>query len=258
MNSKYNEDGYIVEKGLFDSQELSAIQKILGDFHELWKADNAEFYQNNAINSAYITGIKYLGSSDRQTLFQFIASKKIQAILGDVIPSNAAFLNTQLFFDPHNVDQKNYWHRDLQYLGASIEKQKKVLNSTNVIHFRIPLRQERGIELVPGSHKKWDTEVEFDIRTERNGKKCFEDLPTGKIEKIEPGDVLVFSANMIHRGLYGLDRLSLDIIFCDSDPKLVKHAELDCLPSEVDLQNIEFPSCFLNTINLKKSSSNRL
>jgi ectoine hydroxylase-related dioxygenase (phytanoyl-CoA dioxygenase family) len=164
-------------------------------------------------------------------------------------------LNTQLFFDPYNAGQKNYWHRDLQYLGKSIEEQKAMLNSINVIHFRIPLKQENGIEIIPGSHKKWDSEVEFDIRIEANGKKCFEALPTGRIEKIEPGDLMVFSANMIHRGLYGLDRLSFDIIFCDSDPDLVRHAELDALPNEVDIQNIEFPNCFLNTIRLKNQYS---
>jgi ectoine hydroxylase-related dioxygenase (phytanoyl-CoA dioxygenase family) len=255
LNLNYEKDGYFVEKGLFNRNELSAIQKILENFHELWKAENSDFYQNKAINSAYLTGTKYLSSSDRRALFQFIASKKIQAIVGSVIPTKPAFLNTQLFFDPFKAGQKNYWHRDLQYLGKPIEEQKKMLNSINVIHFRIPLKQEYGIEIVPGSHKEWDTNVEFDIRTEANGKKCFETLPTGKIVKLEPGDLMIFSANMIHRGLYGLDRLSFDIIFCDSDPELVKHAELDTLPNEVDIQNIEFPNCFLNTIKLKNQYS---
>ena len=69
-------------------------------------------------------------------------------------------------------------------------------------------------------------------------------------DKIDVGDLLVFSANMIHRGLYGLDRLSFDIIFCDSDPDLVKYVGHDCLPNDDELKKIECPNAFINTIRL--------
>jgi hypothetical protein len=87
VNLNYEKNGYFVEKGLFNSNELSVVHEIFENFHELWKTENSDFYQNKAINSTYLTGTKYLSSSDRRKLFQFIAGKKIQSILGGVIPT---------------------------------------------------------------------------------------------------------------------------------------------------------------------------
>jgi len=64
-----------------------------------------------------------------------------------------SIMNTQLFFNPVNDGQKNYWHRDSQY-HLSIEEQKEALVGPDVVHFRIPLTNEPGIELVPCTHQR--------------------------------------------------------------------------------------------------------
>ena len=119
------------------------------------------------------------------------------------------------------------------------------------MHFRIPLVKEPGIELVPATHKRWDSDEELDVRLEKNGRKSFDDLSTGVPIELDAGDLLVFSANIIHRGLYGMNRFALDILFCDPDPGLAKYVHEDCLPSHKILSGIEEPSALLNTINLK-------
>ena len=251
MKSEYEKNGYFVVEEAFSSNELKRLEDVIQDFHISWVNDNSEFYNNKAVNSAYLTGRKYLDRKQRLAIFQFVGSRKVMEILEPLIPTHPAFMNTQLFFNPVNTGQKNYWHRDLQYIGKPIDEQKAILKATNVIHFRIPLKPEPGLELVPGSHKRWDSDEEFDVRTEGNGRRCFEDLSSGKKVALNRGDLLVFSANMIHRGLYGLDRLAFDIIFCDSDQELSKYVEHDCLPSNEDLQEIENPSIFINTIRIK-------
>ena len=251
MNSEYKKLGYFVVEKAFSSKELNKLESAVREFHKSWICDNSEFYNNEAVNSAYLTGGKYLERKQRLAIFQFVGSRKVMDILETLIPTRPAFMNTQLFFNPVNIDQKNYWHRDLQYIGKPVNEQKAILNANNVIHFRIPLKPERGLELVPESHLRWDSKEEFDVRTETNGRRCFEGLSTGKEVALNIGDLLVFSANMIHRGLYGLDRLAFDIIFCDSDPELIKYVGHDCLPSNEDLQKIENPSAFINTLSLK-------
>jgi ectoine hydroxylase-related dioxygenase (phytanoyl-CoA dioxygenase family) len=254
MKLEYKKNGFFVVEGLFSQEEIDQLRDMLMEFHKSWVSDNLEFYRTKALNSAYITGEKYLNCEQRRSIFRFIGSKKIADILEMVIPSHPAFMNTQLFFNPLNTSQKNYWHRDLQYLGKSTQEQKKLLRKTNVIHFRIPVKPEPGLELVPGSHKHWDSNEELDVRTESNGRRCFEDLPTGKKVTVNVGDLLVFSANMIHRGLYGLDRMTFDIIFCDSDPELVKYVEHNCLPGNEELLEMDTPNIFLNAIKLKANN----
>ena len=252
-SNEYQKNGYFVIKNFLQMAEVKALREVLLDFHESWKIKNADFYAEKAVNSAYITGSEYLDEPQRKQLFNFIGSDKIMDVVASVIKHRPAFMNTQLFFNPANKDQKNYWHRDPQY-HLSIAEQKEALKGPNVVHFRIPLLDEPGIELVPGSHKNWDSQEEQDVRLENNQRKNHENLSTGVITELNAGDLLVFSANMIHRGLYGLDRLALDILFCDSVPALLEFADSDCLPNQDVLDDLENAEAFNNTLEIKNNS----
>lgn len=201
------------------------------------------------MNSAYLTNQGYLNDRQRQVLFDFIGSEKVMSIVNELIPKQPCFLNTQLFFNPVNPKQRNYWHRDPQY-HLSIEQQKSALSTSEVIHFRLPLQDEPGIELIPGTHKRWDSTEELNVRFEQNGDKNDQALSQGKVIKLSAGDLLIFSANMIHRGLYGLDRLAFDILFCQPDPSVIQFVSNDSLPSAEALTSLENTDAFDNTLKL--------
>jgi len=253
LNTNYDEQGYFVIRNYFNTSEILSLRSVVLKFHELWKEDNEKFYQEEAFNSSLITGSQYLASDDRVKLFNFISSKKIMNIVDSVIPVNPAFMNTQLFFNPVNPEQKDFWHRDCQY-DHDVEIQKKVIHDTQVLHLRVPLFDELGMELVPGTHKRWDNDEEFNVRQEEKGRVSSENLSTGKKIELAAGDLLVFSADMIHRGLYGLDRLALDILVFDSAADFVDYVDDDCLPDISLLDKIDDPRLFINTINLKSTA----
>lgn len=250
LNSNYNQQGYFVIRDYFTPSEISSLRKVVLKFHELWTQNNKKFYHEEAFNSSLITGNQYLAFDDRVNLFNFISSQKIMNLIDLVIPTNPAFMNTQLFFNPVNPQQKNFWHRDCQY-DHDVDVQKKVIHETQVLHLRVPLFDELGMELVPGTHKRWDSEEEFNVRQEIKGRVSSESLSTGKKIKLSAGDLLLFSADMIHRGLYGLDRLALDILVFDSAADFVDYVDDDCLPDTSILAKIDDPRLFMNTIHLK-------
>ena len=250
LKSNYDEQGYFVIRDYFNPAEISALRKVILKFHQLWKDDNATFYQQEAFNSSLITGSQYLKFDDRVTLFNFISSKKMMDIVEAVIPTHPAFMNTQLFFNPVNRQLKDFWHRDCQY-DHEVEGQKKVIHETQVVHLRVPLFDELGVELVPGTHKRWDSDEEFNVRQEEKGRLSNESLSSGKKIQLAAGDLLVFSADMIHRGLYGLDRLALDILVFDSAADFADYVDDDCLPDISMLDKIDDPRLFINTLNLK-------
>lgn len=252
LNSDYDDQGYFVIKSYFNTAEISSLREVVLKFHELWKKDNEIFYQEEAFNSSLITGSQYLAPDDRVKLFNFISSKKIMNIVDSVISANPAFMNTQLFFNPVNPKQKDFWHRDCQY-DHDVEIQKQVIHDTQVLHLRVPLFDELGMELVPGTHKRWDSDEEFNVRQEEKGRVSSDSLSTGKKIELAAGDLLVFSADMIHRGLYGLDRLALDILVFDSAADFIDYVDDDCLPDISLLDKIDDPRLFLNTINLKST-----
>jgi ectoine hydroxylase-related dioxygenase (phytanoyl-CoA dioxygenase family) len=250
LNSQYDDQGYFVIRDYFTDAEITSLREVILKFHTLWKDDNATFYQEEAFNSSLITGSQYLAFADRVKLFNFISSTKIMDVVESVIPVNPAFMNTQLFFNPVNPQLKDFWHRDCQY-DHEIEAQKKAILETQVLHLRVPLFDELGMELVPETHKRWDNDEEHDVRQEENGRDSSENLSTGKKIKLAAGDLLVFSADMIHRGLYGLDRLALDILVFDSAGDFVDYVDDDCLPDKSILDKIDDPRLFNNTIHLK-------
>lgn len=151
---------------LFEEEELQELTEVVLEFHNSWKSKNSEAYSEKAVNSAYITGSEHLGESKRNVLVKFIGSSRLMNIVSDVISERAAFMNTQLFFNPINAAQKNYWHRDSQ-CHLSLNEQKEALTDPQVVHFRIPLANEAGIGLVPGTHKRWDTDEELGVRLQK-------------------------------------------------------------------------------------------
>lgn len=244
MKAEYEKNGYFVVKNLFSENELFELRQCLLRFHQAWQQDNLTFYATKAVNSAYITGTRYLNDNDRQKVFAVIGGAKIMGVLHHVMPAGAAFMNTQLFFNPANKTQKNYWHRDSQY-HLSMAEQQAALNGPEVLHFRLPLADEPGIELVPRSHRQWDSQETLDIRLAQNGKLNSEAISTGIKIPLQAGDLMVFSANMIHRGLYGMERFALDLLFCEPDPQLLKFVEQDCLPNKELMVTIEDASAFI-------------
>ncbi|WP_022942390.1 phytanoyl-CoA dioxygenase family protein [Psychromonas hadalis] len=253
LNNSYQDHGYFVIRNYFSISEISALREVVLKFHQAWKQDNATFYREEAFNSSLITGSQYLASDDRVTLFNFIGSKKMMNIVDAVIANNPAFMNTQLFFNPVNPQQKDFWHRDCQY-DHDIEIQKQVIHETQVVHFRVPLFDELGMELIPGTHKRWDSEEEHNVRQEEKGCESHHELSGGKKIELAAGDLLVFSADMIHRGLYGLDRLALDILVFDPEGDFVDYVDNDCLPPIGMLDKIENPRLFMNTLDLKSKA----
>jgi len=250
LKNNYDQQGYFVIRDYFNLAEISSLKEVVLKFHELWKKDNETFYKEEAFNSSLITGSEYLAFDDRVKLFNFISCKKIMAVIDTVIASKPSFMNTQLFFNPVNPEQKDFWHRDCQY-DHEVEEQKIAIQETQVVHFRVPLFDELGMELVPGTHKRWDNEEEFNVRQEEQGRLSNESLSTGKAIKLAAGDLLVFSADMIHRGLYGMDRLALDILVFDPEGDFADYVDDDCLPEVSMLSQIEDPRIYTNTLDLK-------
>lgn len=251
----FDECGYVVKHNFIPSAELNKIKQVVLAFHHAWRADNNDFYQNRAVNSAYLTAPKYLGEQQRLVLFQFIASTPLVSLAASIFSREFRFMNTQLFFNPVNTTQLNYWHRDPQY-HLTIEEQKQALLwGPEVVHFRLALEDEPGIELIPGTHKRWDTVQELNVRLEQSGHHNHEGLPGGKIIPLMAGDLLAFSANMIHRGIYGKNRLALDVLLCEKDSELARFVREDCLPSNIMLAALDCSDLFFSLGKLNEKEA---
>ena len=234
----YQQQGFLHLPGFYRPHELVDLEAVLRKHHQAWLLQHQAAYQNGLINSHSLTADSALTEPDKNVLFQIIAAPALLAQLAPIFPQAPRFLNTQLFFDPHQRNQNNYWHRDVQYTGLNEAAQRNVILQQNVVHCRIAMRPEHGIELIAGSHQRWDSEQEYAVRMGKPPYRPHDDLPHATQIALQTGDVLLFSANMLHRGLYGQNRLAFDIIYCDDHPDLLAHRGDHTLPNAAQLATL--------------------
>ncbi|TGL76717.1 deoxygenase [Leptospira yasudae] len=230
-SESFAKNGFYLFKNFFPPSEREPIEEIVSEADGRWR-EEFDFPQN--VNSAYLTRKKFLpDGKKRDLLFRFVAQEKLVSIAKTFSNCKVYFLNTQLFFNPKDAAKKPYWHRDVQYLGVDEETQKEIVQRDVVYHFRIPFAEDPGIEVIPGSHNRWDTDLERKVRLETDGHGNYEELPGSVRIPHSPGDLLVFSAHLIHRGTYGLRRSSFDILYASFPSKRSEFVYTDYFPEVV-------------------------
>lgn len=209
--------GYYLFPNWIPLDTIHILKEILLRSNEEWLR---EFQNPKNVNSAYLTSARFTKDvQDRKTLFGLIGSDLLLSICDLIFQDPIYFLNTQIFFNPTDTNKLPYWHRDIQYMGISEEEQKQRIHKDHVWHFRIPLETDPGLWFVPGSHSRWDLEEERKVRLELEGKKNSDTIPNQILIPHGPGDLLVFSAHLLHKGNYDSKRFSFDILYTNFPEK---------------------------------------
>ena len=250
ITDTYQRDGCVLVKNFFSKEECQWLEETIEPIHMLWRKENAvELVKGKWINSHSLTHKKYFSDNQggkRIEFFNFLASEKIVDILEQLLGKDLFFLNTQLFFNPEGYRKDGYWHRDTQYLGKPEEEQKQLIFKELLVHLHIPLINDDIFEYVPGSHARWDTPEENQIRLERNGHKNSESLRNAKAFPAQVGDAIFFSVHGIHRGRSYEStpkRRTFDVIYGKRYAG-VPGFDPDCLPTPVELTGIKHRSLF--------------
>lgn len=89
------------------------------------------------------------------------------------------------------------WHRDDIPPDVSPEAELERLREPMMhAQWNLALYPDSSIVVVPGSHKRARTDME------RNADPYEDDMPGQKIVKMEPGDIVFYNNNILHRGVY--------------------------------------------------------
>ena len=240
---RYQKNGYVILRDFYSKTEIAALGSHVDRIYNKWASENdAEIYNKMLVNMHSLTSPEHFedASQERVRFFEAIASVTLTALLADMFGPGIYFHNTQLFFNPLNSARLPYWHRDMQYSSIDESIQRAELHNMLSLHVRIPLIREKGIEVVTGSHNRWDTDLERDVRLELNNHKNSESLPNTVLVDLAPGDILIFSAQMIHRGNYALSpiRKALDICVGKYHPLTSDSLDERVLPEEEELADI--------------------
>ncbi len=241
---EYEKHGYAVLRSFFSDLDISLIDKHVDRIYRKWaKKNEADVFSHKLVNMSSLTNVEHFNglSGERTKFFEAIASIKLTNVIEQMFGTGIYFHNTQLFFNPTNKERLPYWHRDMQYSPVDDAIQSEEQERMLCLHVRIPLVKEKGVEVVSGSHKRWDTELERNVRLQLNGHKDNDPLPNSVLIDLVPGDILIFNAQMIHRGNYELNptRKALDLCIGKHHPLTSSSLDERVLPTEAEMLNIE-------------------
>lgn len=239
----FGAQGYLLARNLFSQTQMAALKAIVERIYRAWLAENrALMIVNRLVNMYGLTDARYFPGQPEQrlALFDWIAQPCLAVWLESLFGDTLYFHNTQLFFNPHDPGQAPYWHRDLQYSDIDDRNQRAAQGRLLALHVRVPLIAEQGIALLPGSHGRWDSELERDVRFQTNGHRQSDDLPGSVLIQLEPGDALLFDAQMLHRGHYrdNAERLAFDICVGRYHPATASFLDTAVLPCDDEMARL--------------------
>ena len=262
MNSSksYHEDGLVLLRGFLPGETSRRIASIAERVHAEWLEEQGEeAKRQDLVNSSKLTASRYFPPelrAERVDFFDALANSVLFDLVTQLFGKQLYFHGTQMFFNPLGGRRRPYWHRDIQYMGYDESRQKALLGELRNLHIRIPLRPERNFMLVPGSHARWDTDLERDVRLEQSGHASWEDLPSARSIDLQPTDVLIFSAHMLHRGTFegNADRLSLDLMLGELHAQVPIDLDPDELPNPDELAKVLRPHWYERSFDVLRGT----
>ena len=218
----FREHGFFVVPGFVDTAERLPLRRACDE--ALRRA------RESALETGHTTpSISLLGdprSFERvpgalEIVAMLVGSARVCALLhGLALPGEEdapRVKDVQYFHEQTRRDWDGDWHRDSQFGRPDPEAERTIVQMTTAVHFRIALEDDDRLEIVPGSHARWDTPEELRVR---KGAHRTAPMPHGARVVLRAGDACVFHAWSIHRATYRRDppRRTLDALYAFARP----------------------------------------
>jgi hypothetical protein len=206
--------GYFIVRGFASADEISSLKHSCDGVLERKRRASPQIGHTTTHIGGLLDPSEFGDDPQRlQQLLEFFASPRLCELLKGLAPASAGdpWLKTLEYFHEQTVrDWQGAWHRDSQFGRNDPEVEKAFLRSTLAVRFRVACVPDDRLELVPGTHARWDTDAELAIRSRQAlaglvvpvEPTADVAMPGAERVALEPGDACVFHAWMIHRGSY--------------------------------------------------------
>jgi hypothetical protein len=197
--------GYFVLPAFLNPTELSELRRACDIALDRARAESSE-NGHTTPKIGLFTEPSYFSHlpSALDLLTKFVGSGRICALLDglahDGEDGTPHLKNTDYYHEQTKRDWDGDWHRDSQFGQPDPELERRRILTTTSVHVRVALEVDDRLEIVPGSHGRWDTAEELQIR--KGSKRSSSAMPGATRIALEAGDACVFHAWSIHRATY--------------------------------------------------------
>mgnify|MGYP001234141538 CR=1 FL=1 len=219
LADQWRKEGYIIVRGLFDRHRCQTLLAIAESVIKQWRKKNPETGKPGGGASA--TVMRHLNhpgyflpdeQEARCRLLSAIADQEVLSIGRSILGECVLFRCTSLFMNPEEQSQDGSWHRDSQFHCPDEADEQEMIRRGGAggtsIQLQVALVPSDDVEVVPGSHLRWDTPDEYAIRRADGGTHSRSNGMPGALRvALEPGDAVAFNPCGLHRGRYHIDKL---------------------------------------------------
>ena len=211
--TQWRTQGYVVVPQLWSLDRATRLRAICDDTLTQWRAQDPQTGQPGDKPDA--TVMRHLNhpayfqdhAERLSEMLDAAADPDALGVVQSILGEPPLFRCTSLFFNPSSIDLDGNWHRDSQFSARDDEAEKAMLMAAgddgSGMQFQIALVPSDDIEIVPGSHLRWDTDAEYTIRKAEGGKNNRSNHMPGALRvHQEAGDAILFNPMALHRGRY--------------------------------------------------------
>lgn len=215
---QWDREGYVFVKQIYEPERVARLLAICNQTLEQWRICNPENGKpggdenTNCMRHLNHPGYFRDNPVHRPVLLDAIADPSVIGLTRELFGEEPLFRCTSFFFNPSASSQDGNWHRDSQFGTPDDAAEKAVLQDRGVngssVQMQIALEASDDVEVVPGSHLRWDTPEEYAIRKadeQRNSRS--NEMPGAIRPLLEPGDAILFNPAGLHRGRYHAGRV---------------------------------------------------
>ena len=218
IHPRWRTDGYVLVPGLIDLAQAEQLHTICSDILAQWRACDPQTgtpgEKSDATVMRHLNHPAYFSQHPEwlSTLLDAVANPNVLRVVAEILGEPPLFRCTSLFFNPSAIRLDGNWHRDSQFMvkkddDAAERALLANMSDTGVgMQLQIALIPSDDIELVPGSHLRWDTPEEFAIRKADGWAHNRANTMPGALRVHQAaGDAVLFNPAAIHRGRYYSD-----------------------------------------------------
>lgn len=213
LEKQWEEEGYVVVRGLFDPNRTACLRDICLDVLKQWRVCNPEKGEpgggpeSTVMRHLNHPGYFGTGKDGLADLMHAVADEEVLHVVQTILQGKPMFRCTSLFFNPQENSRDGNWHRDTQFRAQSDAEEREAILSRQgfgtSVQLQVALVESDDVEFVPRSHLRWDTDEEYAIRKADDGKHNQSDAMPGALRiALKPGDAVGFNPVGLHRGRY--------------------------------------------------------
>jgi ectoine hydroxylase-related dioxygenase (phytanoyl-CoA dioxygenase family) len=226
----FREHSYFVVPGFLETTELAELRHACDVVLERVRAEwSPKGHTSPSVSLFADTSYFAAEPCALERLMKFVASARVCALLeglayGDE-ESTPRLKKADYYHEQTRHDWDGDWHRDSQFTEYDPEKERALVLGTTSVHLRVALEHDDRLELVEGSHRRWDTDEELRVR--KGAQRASAGMPKAIRIALRAGDACVFHAWAIHRATYQRAplRRTLDSLYAFGHPHRTRRGE---------------------------------